>query len=60
LNPIPPSIKGLIKVHKPDSPIRPVINWKNTPAYKLAKLVSEIIKKYIPFPDTFNIKIPYN
>jgi hypothetical protein len=37
LNPSPPIIRGLIKVHKADSPIRPVMNWRNAPAYKLEK-----------------------
>jgi hypothetical protein len=29
LNPTPPMIRGLIKIHEEDSPIRPVVNWKN-------------------------------
>jgi len=32
MNPSAPSIKGLIKIHKPDQPIRPVVNWRNAPA----------------------------
>ena len=54
LNPIPPSIRGLIKVHKEDSPIRPIVNWKNAPAYKLTKMLSKFAI-YIPFPYTFNV-----
>jgi hypothetical protein len=34
LNPTAPKIRGLTKIHKIDSPIRPVVNWKNAPAYK--------------------------
>jgi hypothetical protein len=71
LNPSPPTLKGLLKVHKPDTPIRPIINWKNAPAYKLTKLISEIFEKEILWPYAFNInnsiqlmtdlqKIPYN
>jgi len=41
LNPTPPMIRGLIKIHKEDSPIRPVVNWKNAPAYKLAETLSK-------------------
>jgi len=37
LNPSAPTIKGLIKLHKPDRPIRPVVNWRNAPAYKLSQ-----------------------
>jgi hypothetical protein len=39
LNPTPPMIRGLIKIHKEDSPFRPIVNWKNTPAYRLAKML---------------------
>jgi hypothetical protein len=35
LNPNPPVMRGLLKIHKPDSRIRPVINWKNAAVYKL-------------------------
>jgi hypothetical protein len=41
LNPSPPNLRGLPKIHKPDTPIRPVVNWRNAPAYRLANLVSE-------------------
>jgi hypothetical protein len=27
-----PTIRGLIKIHNEDSPVRPIINWKNSPA----------------------------
>ena len=29
MNPTAPTIKGLIKLHKQDQPIRPVVNWRN-------------------------------
>jgi len=41
MNPSAPSIKGLIKLHKPDQPIRPVVNWKNAPAYRLQTIYRE-------------------
>jgi hypothetical protein len=41
LNPIPPMIRGRIKIHKEYSPIRLIVNWKNAPAYKLAKMRSK-------------------
>ena len=37
MNPFPPNIRGLVKIYKQDAPIRPVINWIELPAYKLAK-----------------------
>jgi hypothetical protein len=55
LNPTAPTIRGLVKVHK-GAPIRPVVNWKNAPAYKLAKLLARKIHTYIPLPYTFNVE----
>jgi hypothetical protein len=56
MNPIAPSIRGLIKIHKTNSPIRPVVNWKNAPAYKIAKKFAQHISTYLPLPFTFNVK----
>ena len=41
MNPAAPTIRGMIKIHKADAPIRPVINWRNAPAYKLAKMLTK-------------------
>jgi hypothetical protein len=30
-NPTAPTMRGLIKLHKENMPIRPVINWRNAP-----------------------------
>ena len=54
LNPSAPTMRGLPKIHKINSPIRPVINWQNVPAYKLAKLLSKLLHLYVPLPDAFN------
>jgi hypothetical protein len=56
MQPSAPSVKGLIKIHKSDQPIRPVVNWRNTPAYKLSKLFTEKIHGIAPLPNAFNIK----
>ena len=56
LNPTAPSIKGLIKLHKPNHPIRPVVNWRGAPAYKLAQLFTQKIKLIAPLPNTYNLK----
>jgi hypothetical protein len=55
LNPSAPSVKGLIKLHKPDHPIRPVVIWRNAPAYKLAKSFSQKISQLTPLPYAFNV-----
>ena len=49
-------IRGLLKVHKPDSPIRPVINWTNAAAYKIAKQLVQILDMHLPLPYVYNSK----
>ena len=55
MNPSAPTIKGLIKLHKPDQPIRPVVKWRNVPAYKLAKLFIQKVGHLAPLPNAYNI-----
>jgi hypothetical protein len=31
MNPILQNLRGVIKIHKPDSPNRPIVNWQNVP-----------------------------
>jgi len=54
MNPSAPTIKGLIKLHKPDQPIRPVVNWRSTPTYKLAKLLTQKAGHLTLLPNAFN------
>jgi hypothetical protein len=56
MNSVAPTIKGVIKIHKENAPIRPVINWRNAPAYKLAKILTKKLQTYIPLPYTFKVK----
>ena len=56
LHPTSPQIRGLIKVHKPETPIRPVINWTNAPAYRLAQKIVSFINTHLPLPYAFNVK----
>jgi hypothetical protein len=56
LNPSAPSIKGLIKLHIPGHPTRPVINWHSAPAYQLSKLFTQKLNNIAPLPNTFNVK----
>jgi len=55
MNPSAPSIKGLIKLHKPDQPIHPVVNWRCAPAYKLSKLFTSKVTQLAPLPHSFNV-----
>jgi len=56
LNPSAPTIQGLIKLHKPDLPICPVVNWRNAPAYKLPKSLTQKIKELALLLYAFNVK----
>jgi hypothetical protein len=56
LNPRAPTMSGLLKLHKPDSPIRPVVNWTQAPAYKFAKLLTKKLQQYLPLPYAFNVQ----
>ena len=42
--------------HKPDQPIRPVLNWRNAPAYKLPKLFTQKVGHLAPLPNAFNVE----
>jgi len=56
MNPTAPTIKGRIKLHKPEQPIRPVVNWREAPAYKLARLFTQKIRHLAPLPNTYNME----
>jgi hypothetical protein len=56
LNPSAPTLKGLIKLHKAGQPIRPVVNWRGAPAYKLSKLFTQTINNITPLPNALNIR----
>ena len=44
----PGKLYGLVKVHKPNNPLRPVCSMVNTPEYELAKYLDNLIKPFIP------------
>jgi hypothetical protein len=50
-----PSPHATIKLHKPNTPIRPIINWKNAPAYELAKQLTRTLHNYLKLPYTYNV-----
>jgi hypothetical protein len=56
INPMAPNIKGLIKIHKLNHPIRPIVNWKNAPLYQTAKYFADTLNQYVTLPNAFNIK----
>ena len=50
----PGKLYGLAKVHKDNTPLRPVVSMVGTPEYKLAKYLDNLIKPHIP--DTYLLK----
>jgi hypothetical protein len=54
-NPALPNLHATIKLHKPNTPIRPIINWKHAPVYELAKHLSQTLCNYLHLPYTYNI-----
>ena len=41
INPKAPQFTGLLKIHKQDTPIRPLVDFTTAPGYKLAKKVEK-------------------
>ena len=55
-NPVASKLIPLIKLHKVGKPIRPLINAKTPPNYKISKLPSQIINHKMKFQYKYNIK----
>jgi hypothetical protein len=51
----PPSIQARIKIHKTPNTIRPIVNWCNAPAYRLAKELARILQQTLQLPYIYNI-----
>jgi len=56
MNPTAPTLKGLIKLHKQDKPIRPLINFIGAPTYKISKLLTKYLNENYNFEQKYNIK----
>lgn len=50
-----PKIYFLPKIHKPNSPLRPIVSFVGTPLYKLTKYLAEILKHAYTV-DEFHVK----
>lgn len=55
MNPHIPQLKSLIKLHKPDKSIRPIVTNINTPASKIAKALQSYITNDLKFKSKFSI-----
>jgi hypothetical protein len=56
LKPTPPKIKGLIKLHKEHTPIRPIVNLCNSPAYNLGRFISKHLNSISYLLYSFSVK----
>ncbi|XP_049857520.1 uncharacterized protein LOC126338559 [Schistocerca gregaria] len=56
MNPTAPKLRAQPKIHKQNSPIRPIVNSKNTPAYKLSQLLNNILREFYTFETTYTVK----
>jgi hypothetical protein len=48
-------LKEQLKLHKEEIPIRPVINNRTTPAYKLAKHMTKITDQRTTLDNQYNV-----
>ena len=60
MNPQPPKLYSLIKLHKIDHPIRPVVSFVSAPSYNLSKKLIDIILEHTNFSAKFQIKNSYD
>jgi hypothetical protein len=56
MNPSAPHIHNTIKPYKHLKPICPRVSWKDSPGYKLAKLIATLVKDTIQLPNAYNIQ----
>lgn len=54
-NPKAPNMRALPKIHKPNVPIRPVVNYRGAPAYKLACFLQRYLKDNIDLPNNKSV-----
>jgi hypothetical protein len=52
-SPRPPIINAQIKLHKPEAPIRLVVNNKTAPSYKITKKLNEVLNKHLPLTNHY-------
>jgi hypothetical protein len=56
MNPEAPHMYATIKLHKEHKPIRPIVNWRESPGYKLAKYMSTRLSEKLQLPYVYNVK----
>jgi hypothetical protein len=56
MTPMAPQLNALIKIHKEDKPVKPVINNIRAPSYKIAKYINKKLNQLIQLPYTYAAK----
>ena len=56
MNPVPPRLYGLPKLHKQGVSIRPVVSYISSPTYRLCKFLDNWFKKQTNFQPQFSVK----
>ena len=51
-----PKLYSLPKIHKPLTPIRPIVSFVGSPAHKICSFLNDIFKKYLNFKAIYSIK----
>ena len=54
-NPHQPPLKAQLKLHKPDIPVRPVVNNSSAPAYKTARKLNNILNQQLHLGNYYTI-----
>ena len=55
MNPRAPQFNAQPKIHKENIPVRPLINFRTSPSFKLAKYLENIIKKNIKIKKNYSL-----
>ena len=56
IRPSAPTLQELPRIHKEEIPIRPIINYRNAPAHKLAKYPDKIIRQHTQIDNNIAVK----
>lgn len=59
INPKAPPLHGLPKVHKPDVPIRPLVDYTTAPTFKIAKKLEGMLKEHVTLANNYSVKNCY-
>lgn len=59
MNPLVPKLYSLIKLHKDNYPIRPVVSFCTAPSVKISKMLINLIRNHCNFTPKFSIKNSY-